>query len=55
VDWFRNGDVRMLRIVDINYQRINLLVIPVDTTPAIADLALRMATEGPRSPHHRYW
>jgi len=50
VDWFRGGDVRMIRIVDINYQRINLFVVPVDTTPAVADLALRMATDG-HDPH----
>jgi Family of unknown function (DUF5994) len=50
VDWFRSGDVHMIRILDVNYQRINLLVIPVDTTPAIADLALRMATDG-HDPH----
>ena len=50
VDWFRSGDVRTIRILDINYQRIDLLVIPVDTTPAIADLALRMATDG-HDPH----
>jgi Family of unknown function (DUF5994) len=50
VEWFRSGDVRMIGVLDINYQRINLLVIPVDTTPAIADLALRMATDG-HDPH----
>lgn len=50
VDWFRSGDVRMIGILDVNYQRINLLVIPVDTAPAIADLALRMATDG-QDPH----
>jgi uncharacterized protein DUF5994 len=50
VEWFRSGDVRMIRILDINYQWINLLVIPVETTPAIADLALRMATDG-HDPH----
>lgn len=46
VDWLRTGDVRRIRISDINYQRIDLLVIPVDTTPAVAERALRMATHG---------
>ena len=46
VDWLRTGEVRMIRIIDTNYQRIDLLVIPVDTTPTIAELALRVATEG---------
>jgi Family of unknown function (DUF5994) len=50
VEWFRSGDVRTIGILDINYQRINLLVIPVDTTSAIADLVLRMATDG-HDPH----
>jgi Family of unknown function (DUF5994) len=46
VDWLRTGEVPMIRIVDTNYQRIDLLVIPVDTTPTIAELALRMAADG---------
>lgn len=46
VDWFLSDDVRTSRIIDTNYQRIDLLVIPVDTMPAIAELALRMATDG---------
>jgi hypothetical protein len=46
VDWFRSGDVRMIRILDTNYQWMNLLIIPVETTPALADLALTMATDG---------
>lgn len=46
VDWLRTGDVRMIRIFDSNYQRIHVFVIPVDTTPAIAELALRMVTDG---------
>jgi hypothetical protein len=46
VDWFPTGDVRMIRIIDTDYQRIDLLVIPVDTTPAIAELAVTMVTEG---------
>ena len=50
VDWLRTGDVSMIRIIDTNYQRIDLLVIPVDTTPAIAELALTMATDG-HDPH----
>jgi hypothetical protein len=36
----------MIRIIDTDYQRIDLLVIPVDTTPAIAELAVTMVTEG---------
>lgn len=46
VNWFRTGDVCTIRIVDTNYQWIDLLIIPVDTTPTIAELALRMATDG---------
>jgi hypothetical protein len=46
VDWFHTGDVRMIQIIDTNYQQIDLLVIPVGTTPAIAELALTMATNG---------
>jgi Family of unknown function (DUF5994) len=46
VDWLRTGDVRMLRIININYQRIDLLVIPVDTRLAIAERALTMVTDG---------
>ncbi|MDQ3765216.1 MAG: DUF5994 family protein [Actinomycetota bacterium] len=46
VDWFRTGDVRMIRIVDINGQRIDLLNIPVEATPVIAHRALTMATDG---------
>jgi hypothetical protein len=59
VDWFHTGDVRMIQIIDTNYQQIDLLVIPVDTTPAIAELALTMATNGqdpditPRPPRDR--
>src|SRR3712207_390860 len=39
-------DVGMIRLIDTDNQRIDLLVIPVDTTPAIAELALTMATDG---------
>ena len=46
MDWLQTGEVRLVCIVDTNYQRIDLLVIPVDTTPTIAELALRMATDG---------
>ncbi|MGH3824035.1 MAG: DUF5994 family protein [Pseudonocardiaceae bacterium] len=42
--------IEEFRIIDTDYQRIDLLVIPVDTTPAIADLALTMATDG-HDPH----
>jgi hypothetical protein len=45
VNWFRTGDMRMIRIVDLNYQWIDLLVVPIDTTSTIAELALRMATD----------
>ncbi|HET9257472.1 MAG TPA: DUF5994 family protein [Pseudonocardiaceae bacterium] len=50
VDWFRGGDVRMVRIIDTNYQRRDLLIIPADTTPALAELALTRATDG-QDPH----
>lgn len=46
VDWLRTGDVRRIRVSDINYQRIDLLLIPADTTPAVAERALRMAIHG---------
>lgn len=46
VDWSQTGHI--IRIIDTNYQRIDLLIIPVDTTPTSADLALTMATDG----HH---
>jgi hypothetical protein len=48
VDWSPTG--HMIRIIDTNYQRIDLLVIPVNTTPASAELALTMATDG-HDPH----
>ncbi len=31
VDWFQTGDVRTIRIIDTDYQRIDLLLIPVYT------------------------
>jgi hypothetical protein len=46
VDWSATGDVGLIRLTDTDYQRIDLLVIPVDTTPTIAELALTMATDG---------
>lgn len=46
VNWVGTGDVRMVHIIDTNYQRIDVFVIPVDTTSAIAKLALRMVTDG---------
>ena len=46
VDWFRNGDARIIRIVDTNDQRLDLLIIPVDTDQAIAHRALTVATNG---------
>jgi hypothetical protein len=44
VDWSQTG--HMIQIVDTNYQRIDLLIIPVETTPASAELALAMASDG---------
>jgi hypothetical protein len=46
VDWFRNGDMRIIRVVDTNDQRLDLLITPVDTDQAIAHRALTMATNG---------
>jgi Family of unknown function (DUF5994) len=44
VDW---SQIRhMIRIIDTNYQRIDLLIISVETTSASAELALAMATDG---------
>jgi hypothetical protein len=48
VDWSQTG--HMIRIIDTNYQRIDLLIIPVDTTAASAELALTMVTDG-HDPH----
>jgi hypothetical protein len=44
VDWSQTG--HMIRIIDTNYQWIDLLIISVETTPASAELALAMATDG---------
>ena len=44
VDWSQAG--HMVRVIDTNYQQIDLLIIPVETTPASAELALTMATDG---------
>jgi hypothetical protein len=46
VDWFRISGGRLVRILGADNQRIDLLLIPVDTTPAIAERALTMATDG---------
>lgn len=50
VDWFRISGVRLVRIVGTDDQRIDLLLIPVDTEEVTAELALAMATEG-HDPH----
>ena len=44
VDWSQTG--HMIRLIDTNYQQIDLLIIPVETTPASAELALAMASDG---------
>lgn len=46
VDWFRISGGRLVRILGADNQRIDLLLIPVETAPAIAELALTMATDG---------
>jgi Family of unknown function (DUF5994) len=46
VDWFRVSGGRLVRILGADNQRIDLLLIPVDTDLAIAERALRMATDG---------
>jgi uncharacterized protein DUF5994 len=46
VDWFRTGDMRIIRVVDTNDQRLDLLITLVDTDQAIAHRALTMATNG---------
>jgi hypothetical protein len=46
VDWFQTSGVHLVRIVGTDDQRIDLLLIPVDTVNATADLALTMATDG---------
>jgi hypothetical protein len=46
VDWFQTSGVHLVRIVGTDDQRIDLLLIPLDTEEATADLALTMATDG---------
>jgi hypothetical protein len=46
VDWFQTSGVHLVRIVGTDDQRIDLLLIPVDTEDATADLTLTMATDG---------
>jgi Family of unknown function (DUF5994) len=46
LDWFQTSGVHLARILGTDDQRINVLLIPVETTPAIAELALTMATDG---------
>lgn len=40
----------MIQLIDTHYQRIDLLLIPVDTTSTVAGRALTMATDG-QHPH----
>jgi NTE family protein len=46
VDWFRISGGRLVRILGADDQWIDLLLIPVATAPASAELALTMATDG---------
>jgi hypothetical protein len=46
VDWFRISGGRLVRILGTENQRIDLLLIPVETPPASAELALTMASDG---------
>jgi Family of unknown function (DUF5994) len=46
VDWFRIPGVHLVRIVGTDDQRIDLLLIPVDTEEVTAERALVMAIEG---------
>ncbi|MGH3600837.1 MAG: DUF5994 family protein [Pseudonocardiaceae bacterium] len=46
VDWSSILGVHIVRVVDTDYQWIDLLLIPVGTEQATADLALTMATDG---------
>ncbi|MCA1821703.1 MAG: DUF5994 family protein [Pseudonocardia sp.] len=46
VDWFQISGGHLVRILGTDNQRIDLLLIPVDTAPANAELALTMATDG---------
>ena len=50
VDWFRISGVHLVRIVGTDDQRIDLLLIPLDTEKVTAQRALTMATEG-HDPH----
>jgi hypothetical protein len=50
VDWFRISSVSLVRIVGTNDQRIDLLLIPVDTEEVTAERALTMAAES-HDPH----
>jgi Family of unknown function (DUF5994) len=46
VDWFRISGGRLIRILGTDNQRIDLLLIPVETPPTSAEPALTMATDG---------
>lgn len=46
VDWVQTGDEPLIRIIDTDDQQIDVFLVPVDTTPATADLALTVATRG---------
>ena len=46
VDWFQTSGAHLVRTLSTDDRRIDLLSIPVDTTPATAHRALTMATEG---------
>jgi hypothetical protein len=58
VDWFQISGGHLVRILSTDNQRIDLLLIPVETVPANAERALTMATDGhdpeitPPSDHH---
>jgi len=46
VDWFRISSVHLVRVVGTDDQRIDLLLIPLDTEEITAERARRMAAEG---------
>ena len=46
VDWFRISGAGLVRVVGTDDQRIDLLLIPVDTEELTAQRALTMAAEG---------
>lgn len=46
MDWFRISGGHLVRILGSDDRWIDLLLIPVDTPPASAELALTMATDG---------